>query len=236
VWSSLIALIGVVMLISVCAFYFRKRRGPGLDPETKALVEAASEARKEWARRQKANDKQTKSVTAELQNLSSQTGGKIASFGGATLYERWIETPQGAGSLIGVKAEAADESTINKRITATRLLTIGVFALAARKKTGGGNVYVVIDGPNVSGVATLAGDKDSNNGPRAFDFAAKVNNAARAAEAFEVQRPQAIANRQAMLQKLRAKEEVRNAADSYRQAVERLPAEHRERFKDVPLV
>ena len=76
--------------------------------------------------------------------------------------------PQGGGSLIGVKAEAADESGIRQRLTATRMFTMGVFSLAAPKKKGTGNAYVVIEGPQVSGVATIAADKSGNAGPAAF--------------------------------------------------------------------
>jgi hypothetical protein len=229
-----VVLIVVVAVLVGAAVYFAKSRGPKLDPAIRAQVDLARSARKNWHQRRKANEKQIRATAVLLQSLTSEKGGRLASFGGATLYERWIETPQGQGSLIGVKAEAADESSINKRITATRLLTVGVFALAAKKKSGGGNVYVVIDGPSVSGVATMAGDKDATNGPKAFDFAAKVNNAARAAEASEPSRPAAIARCQTELEQFRAAADVRSAGDAYRQAAALLPADQFAKFTDVP--
>lgn len=216
------------------AFWIHKNRQPKIAPEVKAKIDAAKSARKDWSRARKDNAKQIKAANEQLTDLTSKTGRRIESFGGVTLYERWVDTPQGGGSILGVKAEAADESTLQKRITATRLVTLGVFALAAKKKSGGGNVYVVIDGPSVSGVATLPGDKQSNNGPKAFGFAAKVNNAARAAEQAEPTRPARIEATRAEIERLRVAAEVARAAEVYRDAVAQLPADNRASFTDVP--
>ena len=101
--------------------------------------------------------------------------------GGVILYERWIKTPQSEGSLVGVKASAADESSISQRLTVTRMVGLGVFSLATPKRKMLGNAYVVIEGPEVSGVATFSAKNNKNAGPTAFAFAARINNAAREA-------------------------------------------------------
>jgi hypothetical protein len=232
--NELTIAVGAIVVIAVLAStYFAMSRKKKVDPIVKAQIAKARLARKNWRKAVKSNSKQSKALAAQLENLTSQTGALVASFGGVTLYERWIQTPQGSGSLIGVTAQAADESTIDRRITATRLVTLGLFALAARKKSGGGNVYVVIDGPSVSGVATLQGDKDANNGPKAYDFAAKVNNAARAAEAFESRRPHVIQETRESLLRLREAQEVTIAAQEYATMVADLPPEFRGRFSDA---
>ena len=233
------ASMGVVIAIVVIAavigggFWFARGR-TGVSEELKGQIDATKAARKAWRGAVKTRDFELKAANETLTNLTSQKGQQLAAFGGATVYQRWIDTPQGGGSIIGVKAEAADETSIQKRITATRLLTIGVFAFVAKKKTGGGNVYVVIEGPSISGLATMAGDKDSNNGPKAFAFAAKVNNAARAAESAEPSRGKAIEAQKSVIVNLERADAVRSAAATYASAAALLPSGELARFPDVP--
>ena len=54
---------------------------------------------------------------AELHELEDPKGEYLMSGGGVTLYRRWIETPQGDGSLIGVRA------TVEADADARRLLS-----------------------------------------------------------------------------------------------------------------
>lgn len=114
------------------------------------------------------------------------------------------------------------------------MLTLGVFSLAAPKKKGLGNAYVVIEGSQVSGVATFPAQGNANAGPAAFSFAAEINNAARAAEAAESTRPQAIENARAALAHAKDNRDISVAASTYAQAVAALPAEHRSKFTDAP--
>lgn len=231
---AVVIVITVIAAVAGAGYWFTQRRPARLSDEVKGQIRATKAARKGWRDAVKTNGAQLKSANIALGDLTSQKGKGLGGFGGATLYQRWIDTPQGGGSIIGVKSEAADETSIQKRVTATRLVTLGIFAFAAKKKTGGGNVYVVIEGPSISGLATMAGDKDSNHGPKAFAFAAQVNNAARAAEGAEPNRPAAIEACKAQIVNLERAESVRTAAARYQSAAAFLPSETLAKFKDVP--
>lgn len=50
------------------------------------------------------------------------------------------------GPLAGAQATVETEDDTRRRITATRIATIGVFALAAKKKTGGRDIHLVVEG------------------------------------------------------------------------------------------
>lgn len=77
--------------------------------------------------------------------------------------------------LAGVTARVESGSDIQSRVTATRLLAIGVFAFAAKKKKGG-EAYLTIEGPDFFWTAEVDRKKRSD----AVKFAGKVNDAARA--------------------------------------------------------
>jgi hypothetical protein len=222
--STLVVAAGVVW------FFQRKQRGTAPSAEERASIDLAKLRRREYRTVVKGFRKRTKEATKTLVAEQDPKGTRISSVGGVTLYKRYIDTPQGGGSLVGVHAHAEDDSSIASRVTATRLLAIGVFAFAAKKKTGGGNAYVVIEGPDISGVATIAGTKDRSAGPAAFSFAAIVNNVARAAEIAEPGRPQAIAAAQQALARAQDETDVTAARLCFLEAVELVPVPHRSRF------
>jgi hypothetical protein len=76
--------------------------------------------------------------------------------------------------LGGVSARVERGADLEKRVTATRLVTMGVFALAAKKRTGG-EAYLTIEGPDFFWTITV----DPKTQPDAREFAAKVNDLAR---------------------------------------------------------
>ncbi len=83
--------------------------------------------------------------------------------------------------LGGVSASVERGEDLQKRITATRLVLTGAFALAWKKKSGG-EWWLVIDGPGFSWVEEV----DPKNQGKAREFAAKVNALASAVQPTNV--------------------------------------------------
>ncbi|SFO58028.1 hypothetical protein SAMN05660359_04478 [Geodermatophilus obscurus] len=81
---------------------------------------------------------------------------------------------------------ASVDAQVSSRITATRLVTIGVFALAAKKKTGA--VYLSIENPDVASVIECSQEDNT----KAREFAVKITNAGKAAAAIEARLPDLI--------------------------------------------
>jgi len=226
IFLAAVTLAGAATAITMLA----TRRRRALTVDQLANVKAAAAAKRAYRAAISTREARIKGAETTLRNLNDPKGRRIASCGGATLYERWIDTPQGGGSLVGVKAHAEDESSVRQRLTATRMLTIGVFALAAPKKKGVGNAYVVIEGPNVSGVATISAQANKNAGPAAYSFAAQVNNAARAAEQDEPLRPARIHAAETELNEARATDDVDRAREHYRAAAGTVPDSYRSTY------
>lgn len=77
-------------------------------------------------------------------------------------------------SLAGVTARVEAGSDLEKRVTATRLVTLGVFAFAAKKKSGG-EAFLTVEGPGFFWTIEV----DRKKRAQAQAFAAKVNGQAR---------------------------------------------------------
>lgn len=203
--------IGIIVLLLMAvgagvALYFSKRE---TNPEVLASavnVNASRAALKdtEKARNQhvkaakksldgatKQRERAIKQVMSEIAALQDPKGKKIASYQGVTLHEYWIGTPHGSGSVAGMQASV--DSQPSSRITATRLIAIGIFALAARKQTG--KVYLSIDGPELVSVVECPHDQNRN----AREFAVKIGNAGRAATAAAQARPGQLARAKSAL-------------------------------------
>lgn len=106
------------------------------------------------------------------------TGARVASFKGddgtrIVLYEHAVECGGMVRPVAGVKVDVESGSALKSRITATRLLLLGPFALAF-KKSKGGERYLTLEG---SDFAWMAKVEDKHVG-RAMDFVSQVRNAA----------------------------------------------------------
>lgn len=77
--------------------------------------------------------------------------------------------------VTGVTATVDTAGNINRRVTATRLVAVGVFALALKKKQDDREVFLLIDGPDFQWVV----DVDPKKAAEARKFAARVNTAGR---------------------------------------------------------
>ena len=76
--------------------------------------------------------------------------------------------------LIGVSARVENGSDIEKRVTFTRLLLLGIFAFAMQKKKGG-EKYLCIEGPDFAWMTEVK----NKNTRIAMRFATEVNDAVR---------------------------------------------------------
>lgn len=220
---ALIVTLVVCLLLAAAAVYpwltgavANRPKRPVSEAEKLQLADVKS-ARSDLKRAEKTSKRELSKMETELLLLESPQGRRVASGGGVQVYERWISTPQGSGSIVGVNASAEDSTGISKRLTATRMLTLGVFSLAAPKKKGVGHAYVVIEGPEVNGVAVFEGNKSQGAGPAAFELAAAINNAARAAVANEK-------SRSSRIRELRKQIGIQKENPVVKQARERLEA------------
>lgn len=73
----------------------------------------------------------------------------------------------------GVRASVEDGSALESKVTLTRAIAFGVFALAMKKKKGG-EKYLTVEGPDFAWIAEV----DRKHIPDAMKFATKINNAA----------------------------------------------------------
>jgi hypothetical protein len=145
-----------------------------------AVKAAASDVKAAKSQR----EKEIKTAEEELKSLLDPKGKRLDSYRGVTVYERWIATPDGEGPIADTHTSV--DAQISSRITATRLLAIGVFAFAAKKKTG--MVFLSIDNPAFASVVECPQDDSA----KAHKFAVTVMNAARAATREDATRPQLI--------------------------------------------
>jgi hypothetical protein len=145
-WVILV-LVAVVVLAAVCLIVWLVPGRGDIPQEIRDAIRAAKQSRSNYRRARKQHNKNVAQARSRLQILEDTKGRRLGSADGITRYERWISTPQGSGSLIGVKATAADESsiTVSQRLTATRMVALGVFSLAAPKKkqTAHGSAYIL---------------------------------------------------------------------------------------------
>jgi hypothetical protein len=81
--------------------------------------------------------------------------------------------------------------------------------------------------------AVIPATTDNSAGPKAFAFAADINNAARLAEQQEPTRPKRIEATREQLAKARSNAAVSRARIAYEQAVASVPPEHRGKFSDA---
>lgn len=112
---------------------------------------------------------------------ANPSGRKLDSFKGSDgtkfeLFEREIHCGREKHPIDGVTASVLDGSALESRVTLTRLLLVGVFALAFKKRKGG-EKYLTIEGPDFAWMAEV----DRKHVGDAMRFATKVQNQARKA-------------------------------------------------------
>lgn len=100
----------------------------------------------------------------------------VGQFAGVSIYRDRIERGGEAHPLDGVTARVESGSDLEKRVTVTRLVALGAFALLAKKKSGG-EAYLTIEGPDFFWTEEV----DRKRRPDAQRFAGAVNNWSRKA-------------------------------------------------------
>src|SRR5690554_2939951 len=98
----------------------------------------------------------------------------VGMFSDVTLRKGRVQRGREEHPLDGVVARVESGSDLEKRVTATRLIALGVFAFMAKKRTGG-EAYLTIEGPGFFWTVEVDRKKRS----QAQAFAAKVNDQAR---------------------------------------------------------
>jgi hypothetical protein len=156
-----------------------------------------------------------KSVNAAEQALAQLTdpdGPKLARYGGMTLYERAIHTPNGRSSLAGATAtvDTAGNLTVTKRVTATRLVTGGIVGglLFKKKETHDSReLYLLMETDELSSAVECPPD----DGVAARAFAARIETAAKQESLAAPLRPALVAQAQHDLDAVRGRTSVIDA-------------------------
>lgn len=120
---------------------------------------------KEWAEKTAAAGKAAQLAQAERKVIDR--------FEGVTLTASTITHGAMSGPVQGAVARVEHAADIQKRVTAARLVTLGVFAFAAKKQTG--HVFLTVEGDGFEFAVEVPVKKEAD----ARKFAAKVNAAAK---------------------------------------------------------
>jgi hypothetical protein len=122
-----------------------------------------------------ANKKNWDEKRADLRaQLDAKKDAKGESFEGVTLKAGRVDYKGQGGPVEGATARVETGADARRRITATRVLAVGVFALAARKQAG--HVFLSVEGPGFEFVVEVPVKREAD----ARGFAARINNAAKA--------------------------------------------------------
>ena len=144
-------------------------------------------------------------MAAENALAAARANKKLASLRGVRVYDDRIETPEGTAQLsaaVRADVDTAGGLQHSSRVTVTRLATMGVFALAFKKKKihDSRELYLVIETPDFMSIQNL----DANLGPHARALVATINTAVKQAERLRASRASAIASAQDSLNRVRA--------------------------------
>jgi hypothetical protein len=141
---------------------------------------------------QKALERARKALkTAQARSVLGRHGNAVV------LYEDGLATPDGTCALsAGIKASVQDAGSLQKyatsRVTATRLVTFGVFALAAKKKkthtVDTRELYLLIETPEFDSLVQCPPDSSA----RIRQLANAINNAGKQVGALKAERASRI--------------------------------------------
>jgi Protein of unknown function (DUF2510) len=107
-------------------------------------------------------------------------------FAGVKLTDTEVTYKREGGPIAGAVAHVETAGEVDRRITATRLLLAGPFALAMRKKKDARELYLTVEGDGFAFVVEL----DPKDGAEARRFSAKITTAgSRAAKTAMVSAP-----------------------------------------------
>lgn len=117
------------------------------------------------------------------QHRRERAPGVIASFADLRLTETALIEGIGRAErwhdLAGLVARVEDSGTLNRRFTASRLVLMGPFALAAPKRQDDRSVYLTIEGPATAVLREVEMRYQQSAGSAARRFAMELNMRAR---------------------------------------------------------
>ena len=128
-------------------------------------------------------------VRANAREQQDKAAGVIGRFSDLALTKTHLVVGSKRYPLAGVTARVEDAGQLNRRITATRIVATGVFALAWRKRQDDRSVFLTVEGAGVAIVREIKVKSTPNAPANARVFAAKVNAAAGALGPAEAGRP-----------------------------------------------
>lgn len=105
----------------------------------------------------------------------NKADGVVAFIGDVRLTNDALLVGANRYPLAGLHATVEDSGSVNRRLTLTRLATLGVAAVAIPKKLDDRDVYVTIEGPGVAVVRVMHVRKVPNAGAIGRQFAARLN-------------------------------------------------------------
>jgi hypothetical protein len=147
---------------------------------------------------------------------------KLGTLAGVTLYDDKIVTSQGTAELtpeVRADVDTAGALQRSSRVTATRLVTMGVFAFAFKKKKTDDSreLYLAVETPDFMSVQQI----NANLSNAARSFVASIATAAKQAEQTRTNRANAVEAAKEKLQRVR---DDRSAIETARRALDE--AEH----------
>lgn len=116
-----------------------------------------------------------RAVQIDKTRAKNKADGVVAFIGDVRLTNDALLVGENRYPLTGLHATVEDSGSVNRRLTLTRLATLGVAAVAIPKKLDDRDVYVTIEGPGVAVVRVMHVRKVPNAGGIARQFAARLN-------------------------------------------------------------
>lgn len=195
-----------------------------LKDASKAYDARVKDATKAVEQAEKAYESRVKQ--AEKQLAGAQSSKKLASFARVTLFDDRITTPDGTSVLspdVRADCDTAGNLERSSRVTATRLLTVGIFAFAFKKKKthDSRELYLAVETPDFMSVLEVDPDK----GPAARKFAAQITSQAKQAPAVIEQKKKMAGFARAEVEKARADRSAIEAANEHLRSAEAETAE-----------
>ncbi len=200
-----------------------QERRTALKEAEQRLKEASREYENRVKTSQKAVDEAEKDHAQRIKQIekrisAAQASKKLGSFAKVTLFEDRITTPDGTSSLsndVRADCDTAGNLEHSSRVTATRLLTVGIFAFAFKKKKthDSRELYLVVETPDFTSVQPV----DPSNGPQARKFATQIANQSKQATALIERRRAAVATARSELARVKSdRSQIEEAAAQLR--------------------
>lgn len=159
-----IAVLSLAIAVSVVAIRRILSLRASIDQPQRQLIKTARKRIAEARAAARRTDKELHTVKSEFAELIDPKGRKLASWGGATLFQRWIDLPTGGGSVADIEVSV---------------------------QTVGNEIWLLVNGPTFAGIAS-AKVANKDEAKKGVDFAARVKSQIAIAKTEEQTRPDAV--------------------------------------------